>query len=95
MPRPRTSHKKGTKPTTAKLFQNGRSQAVRLPLAFRFEEKEVRIRRTRRGVLLEPLLETTADSDLDQWFADLAFNKVAGEFMPGGRNQPEMPYRTF
>lgn len=30
---------------TAKLFNNGRSQAVRLPSAFRFEGNEVYIRR--------------------------------------------------
>jgi len=30
---------------TAKLFQNGRSQAVRLPADFRFKGKEVYIRR--------------------------------------------------
>jgi len=30
---------------TAKLFTNGRSQAVRLPVAFRFDTKEVFIRR--------------------------------------------------
>lgn len=30
---------------TAKIFITGRSQAVRLPLEFRFEEKEVYIRR--------------------------------------------------
>lgn len=30
---------------TAKLFSNGRSQAVRLPAEFRFEGKEVCIRR--------------------------------------------------
>jgi antitoxin VapB len=30
---------------TAKLFKNGRSQAVRLPAAFRFEGEEVYIRR--------------------------------------------------
>jgi antitoxin VapB len=30
---------------TAKLFQNGKSQAVRLPLSFRFEGSEVNIRR--------------------------------------------------
>lgn len=30
---------------TAKLFKNGRSQAVRLPKEFRFEGKEVEIRR--------------------------------------------------
>ncbi len=31
--------------TTAKIFMNGRSQAVRLPAAFRFDAKEVYIRR--------------------------------------------------
>ena len=30
---------------TAKLFMNGRSQAVRLPAAFRFDAKEVFIRK--------------------------------------------------
>lgn len=30
---------------TAKLFQNGKSQAVRLPLSYRFEGSEVNIRR--------------------------------------------------
>lgn len=29
----------------AKVFQNGRSQAVRLPVAFRFDTKEVFVRR--------------------------------------------------
>jgi len=32
-------------PKTARLFMNGRSQAVRLPAEFRFEGKEVAIRR--------------------------------------------------
>jgi len=32
-------------PRTAKLFKNGRSQAVRLPAEFRFEGKEVFIRK--------------------------------------------------
>lgn len=32
-------------PQTAKLFMNGRSQAVRLPKQFRFEGTEVSIRR--------------------------------------------------
>ena len=32
---------------TAKLFKNGRSQAVRLPAQFRFEGDEVFIRRDR------------------------------------------------
>jgi antitoxin VapB len=39
---------------TAKLFRNGRSQAVRLPAEFRFEGTEVNIRRdpVTGGVLL-------------------------------------------
>lgn len=40
---------------TAKLFQNGRSQAVRLPKAFRFEGvSEVRIERDGDRVVLSP-----------------------------------------
>ncbi len=40
---------------TAKVFWSGRSQAVRLPKAFRFETKEVRIRRHGQAVILEPI----------------------------------------
>ncbi|MEM1082999.1 MAG: AbrB/MazE/SpoVT family DNA-binding domain-containing protein [Verrucomicrobiota bacterium] len=40
---------------TTTVFLNGRSQAVRIPKAFRFEGKEVSIRRLGDGVLLEPL----------------------------------------
>ncbi len=39
----------------AKLFKNGRSQAVRLPMQFRFEGNEVRIRKEGKKVILEPL----------------------------------------
>ena len=38
----------------AKLFRNGRSQAVRLPKAFRFEGDEVTVRREGEAVILEP-----------------------------------------
>lgn len=40
---------------TAKLFTNGRSQAVRLPKEFRFEGREVSVRREGDAVILEPL----------------------------------------
>jgi len=40
---------------TAKLFWSGRSQAVRLPKEFRFEGKEVRIRKRGNTVILEPV----------------------------------------
>lgn len=39
----------------AKLFTNGRSQAVRLPREFRFEGKEVAIRKEGDAVILEPV----------------------------------------
>ena len=39
----------------AKIFQSGRSQAVRLPKAFRFQGVEVAIKRFGNGVLLLPL----------------------------------------
>ncbi|MDA8276823.1 MAG: AbrB/MazE/SpoVT family DNA-binding domain-containing protein [Actinomycetota bacterium] len=39
----------------AKVFQNGRSQAVRLPKEYRFEGKEVWIQHFGNGVLLLPL----------------------------------------
>jgi antitoxin VapB len=45
---------------TAKLFWSGRSQAVRLPKEFRFEGKEVRIRRRGNMVILEPIPEDWA-----------------------------------
>ena len=41
--------------TTARLFRNGRSQAVRLPKEFRFEGQEVSIRKDGKRVILEPL----------------------------------------
>ena len=72
--------------TKAKLFMTGRSQAVRLPQAFRFEGREVRIRRFGNGVLLEP-----ATLDAIDWFREL--DRFAEPFMPGGRNQPVAPER--
>jgi antitoxin VapB len=40
---------------TAKIFQTGRSQAVRLPKAYRFSTNEVVIQRVGDGVLLMPI----------------------------------------
>jgi antitoxin VapB len=71
--------------STAKIFTHGRSQAVRLPKAFRFEGKEVRVSRVGDRVILEPmdsggampwsLIDQTGDSP----------------FMPQGREQPALP----
>lgn len=40
---------------TAKVFMSGRSQAVRLPKAYRFASDSVRIRREGACVILEPI----------------------------------------
>ena len=73
----------------AKLFRNGRSQAVRLPKEFRFEGDLVRVRRVGEGVLLEPLI-----SDVGKWFAEL--DRFRGQpFLPRGRRQPRPPRRRL
>ena len=69
----------------AKIFMHGRSQAVRLPLAYRLPGDRVRVRRVERGILLEPMV-----TDIDAWFAEL--DRFAGvPFMEDGRRQPQMP----
>jgi antitoxin VapB len=72
---------------TAKLFQHGRSQAVRLPKEFRLPGTQVRVRRVGRGVLLEPL---DAAFDAAAWFARID-EYLDEPFMPEGRQQPPMP----
>jgi antitoxin VapB len=73
----------------AKLFRNGRSQAVRLPREFRFEGTQVRVRRLAEGVLLEPLI-----ADAAQWFAELDRLRE-GDFLGKGRSQPVAPRREI
>lgn len=46
---------------TAKLFTHGGSQAVRLPKPFRLPGTEVRVVRTAKGVLLQPLESDVAE----------------------------------
>ncbi len=43
---------------TAKIFTTGRSQAVRLPKAYRFDTKEVSIERQGDAVILRPKLDS-------------------------------------
>jgi antitoxin VapB len=76
------------KPDIAKLFQNGRSQAVRLPKEFRFEGDRVRIRRVAQGVLLEPLIP-----DTKRWFE--ALDQFNSEPFPARARQPVTPKRKI
>jgi len=48
---------------TARIFQSGRSQAVRLPKEYRFEGDVVVVRHFGNGVLLLPLSEPWAMLD--------------------------------
>ena len=69
----------------AKIFMHGRSQAVRLPLAFRLPGDRVRVRRVESGILLEPRV-----TDIDVWIAE--HDRFADvPFMEEGRRQPPMP----
>lgn len=43
---------------TAKVFENGRSQAVRIPKAFRFRCEEVLIEKRGRSLILTPRPKT-------------------------------------
>lgn len=67
----------------AKLFVNGRSQAVRLPKAYRFKGNEVFIKKVSAGVLLIPKNQSVWDI----WEQDLM--KYNEPFMTG-RNQSEV-----
>jgi antitoxin VapB len=71
---------------TAKLFENGRSQAVRLPKEFRMPGKEVLIRREGNRIILEPV---------EASFASLiqSLDEFPEDFMTNGREQPAMQTR--
>lgn len=70
---------------TAKLFRNGRSQAVRLPKEFKFEGAEVFIKKIGNAILLIPYRESW------QTLFD-SLNQFSDDFMES-RNQPEQQAR--
>jgi antitoxin VapB len=70
---------------TAKLFENGRSQAVRLPKECRFRGKEVFVRKYEDIVILFP--------KRSPWAPLIAsIGKFTDDFM-SDRNQPEQQER--
>ena len=66
---------------TAKLFQNGNSQAVRLPKEFRLPGDVVKISRQGNRIILEPV-----ESTWDALFESL--DMFPDDFMASGRQQP-------
>jgi antitoxin VapB len=67
---------------TAKLFINGRSQAVRLPKTYRFEGKEVYIKKVSQGILIIP-------KDRSVWSVWEENLKKYDEPFMTDRNQPD------
>ena len=74
---------------TAKLFWSGRSQAVRLPKEFRFEGREVQIRRHGAAVILEPIPEDWGWLDSLAGELDADFQAAAIE-QPAPEPRPEL-----
>ena len=62
---------------TAKVFTTGRSQAVRLPKAFRFTTSEVTIERQGDAVILRPKVQTK-----DEWWDEMEQILAGFEGMP-------------
>lgn len=56
---------------TAKVFQSGGSQAVRIPKEFRFDESEVFIKKTDEGILLIPK-QSHSEEAWREWIKNLA-----------------------
>lgn len=77
----------------AKLFVNGRSQAVRLPAAFRFDTKEVFIRRDPET---GDVILSRRPADWDGFFAALKTADVPDDFLEAAdRNQVEQDRDPF
>ena len=65
---------------TARLFLNGRSQAVRLPKEYQFSGEDVYIQRVGEAVILFPV-----DKEWEVFLHGL--NNFSGDFMSEGRFQ--------
>lgn len=71
---------------TAKLFENGRSQAVRLPKECRFSGDEVSVSKVGDAVILLP--------KNNRWSGFLTrLDMFTADFMPNGREQPDAQER--
>lgn len=70
---------------TAKIFQSGRSQAVRLPIKYRFEGNQVFIKKVGDAVILMPYQDSweTLVESLDMFSDDFMIS----------RDQPEQQTR--
>ena len=77
---------------TAKLFRNGRSQAVRLPSEYRFEGKEVYVRRD--AATGDVILSRRPDSWTD-FFGLMQTIEVPEDFLADRKDTPPQKRRLF
>ena len=71
---------------TARVFQSGNSQAVRIPKEFHLDGDEVEIQKRGRSLILRPKRPS--------WTALIeSLGKFSDDFMENGRNQPPVPNR--
>jgi antitoxin VapB len=72
-------------PHVAKLFKTGRSQAVRLPAAFRFAENEVYIR---RDALTGDVILSRRNGDWDEFFQLVKHLDIPQDFLLDRKDEP-------
>lgn len=77
------------KPKRAKVFWSGRSQAVRLPKAFRFKGREVSIYRDGNAVVLEPIRKSAWPSGYWTSFGPLGDDFQPPEQLPSSEHRDE------
>jgi len=69
--------------STAKVFMNGRSQAIRLPKAFRVKSAEVRLKRVPEGILI---------TERDPWeVCHEACQRLSDEFFQALEHRGRLP----
>ena len=76
------------RPQTAKLFKNGRSQAVRLPAKYRFKGDEVFITKEADRVIL-----SAKPASWDDFFA--AEHRVPADFMSSRKDTAPQKRKLF
>jgi antitoxin VapB len=76
---------------TAKVFWNGRSQAVRLPKEYRLDGSEVRVRKHGNAVILEPIPDSWQWLDKIAGPVDADFSAAVEDKLPVQEN-PELDF---
>ena len=69
----------------AKLFMNGKSQAIRLPVAYRFDTKEVFIRRDQET---GDVILSRKPADWDSFLSAIRGMEVPADFLSQAEREP-------